>query len=256
MELSTAVLEPPEKRTITVIQSPARPVADEDSAGVTAPADSAMPSDSAEVADSAEDQDSAGVDEPAVVDDLAGDADPAQEEDSAGVADSADREDSAAADSAGGADPVGQGTPARTTPARSQTPDQQGQDSTMISEDGSVIFPSLPRRINQANLLDFISMMTLMQRRMDTVMPVPDTQNRPTVETPRTRDSQTPPRRSRTPVRRHRGMDESSWMSPGLQEFHKIQVSYQKIFIIRVFDQGWITSELLSSSRHGREHQG
>ena len=64
-------VEPPEKRTITVIQSPPRPVVDDDSAGVTGPADSA------EVADSAEDQDLAGVDEPAVADDSADDADPA-----------------------------------------------------------------------------------------------------------------------------------------------------------------------------------
>ena len=79
VELSPAVLEPPEKRTITVIQSPPRPAGDDDSAGVMGPADSA------EVAELAEDQDSPGVDEPAVVEDSAGDADPAQEEDSAGV---------------------------------------------------------------------------------------------------------------------------------------------------------------------------
>ena len=61
-------------------------------------------------------------------------------------------------------------------------------------------------------------MMTLMQRRMDTVMPVPDNQDRPPVEgrvvdrspsTSRTRDSQAPARRSRTPVRRCRDIDES-----------------------------------------------
>ena len=40
-------------------------------------------------------------------------------------------------------------------------------------------------------------------------MPVPDTQTRPAVETPRPGDAQTPPRRSRTPVRHSRGMDES-----------------------------------------------
>ena len=59
----------------------------------------------------------------------------------------------------------------------------------MILEDGSLFFPSLPRRINQASLLDFMFMMTLMQRRMDTVMPVPDTQNRTTVENRRFPDS-------------------------------------------------------------------
>ena len=170
--------------------------------------DSARPSNSAVVADPAEDEDSADVAEPAEDDDWAGEADPAEDDDSAGDADPVEREDSAAADSAGGAGPAGQGTPAGTTPARSQTPDQQGQDSVMMSEDGSVIFPSLPRRINQASLLDFMSMMTLMQRRMDTVMPVPDNQDRPTVMTYRTGNSQTPARRSRTPVRRCRDMDE------------------------------------------------
>ena len=100
--------------------------------------------------------------------------------------------------------PAGQGAP-----AGSQMPDQQGQVSVMLSEDVSVIFLTLPRWINQASLLDFMSMMTLMQRHMDTVMPVPHNQDRPTVETPRIRDSQTPTGRSKTPVRRCREMDES-----------------------------------------------
>ena len=72
----------------------------------------------------------------------------------------------------------------------------------------SLLLPSLPRQINQTSLLDFMSMMALMQCRMDTVMPVPDTQSRPVVDTPRSRDDQTPPRRSRTPVRLSKGMDE------------------------------------------------
>ena len=144
-----------------------------------------VPADSARQSDSAEDEDSARVDEPT------GDADSAEEEDSAVV------------------DSTGQGAPARMTPARSQTPAQQGQNSVMLSEYGSVIFPSLPRWINQASLLDFMSMMTLMQRGMDIVMPVPDNQDRPTVETSRTRDSQTLAKRSRTPVRRSKEMDES-----------------------------------------------
>ena len=110
-------------------------------------------------------------------------------------------------------DSAGQKAPAVTTPARSQTPSQQGRDSEFASEDGSLIFPSLPRRINQASLLDFMSMMTLMQRCMDTVMPGPENQDRPTVErrvvdkstsTSRTAESQAPARRSRTPVRRCR----------------------------------------------------
>ena len=205
MELTTVVPKPPEKRTITVIQSPARPAADDDSAGVTGLAGVTGP---------AEDEDSVGVTGPAGVtspadEDSAGVAQPTEDDDSAGDADPAEREDSPAAHSAGGASPAGQGTPAGTTPARSQTPDQQGQDSVMLSEDGSMFFPSVPRRINQTSLLAFMSMMTLMQRRMDTVMPVPDNQDRPTVETPRTRESQTMARRSRTPVRRCRSSTRS-----------------------------------------------
>ena len=141
------------------------------------------------------------------MDDLAGDANSAEEEDWAGDVDpAADCEDSAGADSAGGLGgcPAGQDAP-----AGSQMLDQQGQVSVMLSEDVSVIFSTLPRWINQASLLDFMSMMTLMQRHMDTVMPVPDNQDRPTIETPGIRDSQTPTRRSKTPVRRCREMDES-----------------------------------------------
>ena len=80
----------------------------------------------------------------------------------------------------------------------------------------------LPRIINQATSLDFISMWTLMQRRMDRGM-APDAQSRPVDQTPMTtldhspprrsetpdRRSRTPDRRPRTPVRRARGMDES-----------------------------------------------
>ena len=116
VELTTAIPDPPEKRTITVISSPARPSADDDSAGVTGPEDSARPSDSAE------DEDWARVDKSAVVDDSAGDANSAEEKDSA-VADPTEHEDSAGT--------AGQGAPARMTAARSQTPDQQGQDSVV-----------------------------------------------------------------------------------------------------------------------------
>ena len=169
MELSTAVPEAHEKRTITVIQSPPRPAPDEDSAGVTGPAETAdSDEDSSRPADPADDDGLVVGAEPAGEDDSAVDAVLAEEEDSAGVADQADHEDSAPADSAGGTDPAGQQTPAETTPARAQTPDQTGQDSMMF-EDGSLIFPSFPRHINQASLLDFMSLMTLMQRRMDTV---------------------------------------------------------------------------------------
>ena len=69
------------------------------------------------------------------------------------------------------------------------------------------MFLSLPRNINQATLVDFMSMWTLMQRRMDSGMAAPDTQSRPVDQTPSTRQDQTPPRRSRTPVRHSRTPD-------------------------------------------------
>ena len=170
------------------------------SAGVTGPTDSAEVQDSAGH-ESAGDHDSAAVDEPEIVDDSAGVANPAQEHDLAGV-DSAQPQDSAVDDSARGDGPVAQGSPAGTTPAA-------GQDTSIVSDGSHLLFPSLPRNIIQANLLDFMSMMTLMQQRMHLGMPVPVTQSRLVDQTPTTRDDQTPPRRSRTPVRRSRGMDES-----------------------------------------------
>ena len=63
VQLSPAVPQKTEKRTITVIPSPPRPAHTDDSAGVTGPADSAALADSAGVtgpADSAEANDSAG----------------------------------------------------------------------------------------------------------------------------------------------------------------------------------------------------
>ena len=72
VELSTAVPEAHEKRTITVIQSPPRPAPDDDSAGVMGPA---------ETADS--DEDSSRPADPADDDDLVGGAEPAGEDDSA-----------------------------------------------------------------------------------------------------------------------------------------------------------------------------
>ena len=120
-------------------------------------------------------------------DDSAGVADPAHEEDSTGVADSADRQDLAVEDSARVDGPVAQGTPAGTTPAAAFTPDRQGQDTTMVSDASSLIFLSLSRQINQTALLDFMSIMTLMQRRMDMGIPVPDTQSRPIAQTPTSR---------------------------------------------------------------------
>ena len=210
VQLSPVTPQATEKRTITVIPSLPRPAGLDGSAGVTGRTDSATLADSAGVTgptDSAEAQDSAGdesagdhdlavADEPEIVDDSAGVADPAQEQEQAG-ADSAQPQDSAVDDSAKGDGPVAQGTPAGTTPAA-------GQDTSMVSDVSRLLFPSLPRNINQATLLDFMSMMTLMQWRMDSGMPVPVTQSRPVDQTPTTRDDQTPPRRSRTPVRRSR----------------------------------------------------
>ena len=215
IDLTTTVPDQPERRTIIVIQSPARPASEDDSKGVTGPAEAA---DLATGEDSARLADSAVVADPAEEDDSAVVADPAEDDDSAGGADPAERDDSAAADSARGAGPAGQSAPAVMTPTRSQTPVQQGRDPEFSSEDGSVIFPSLPRLINQTSLLDFLSMMTLMQRRMDTVMPAPENPDRPPVErrvvhrspsSSRTGELQAPARRSRTPVRRCRDFDES-----------------------------------------------
>ena len=116
--------------------------------------------------------------------------------------------------------PVAHGTPAGNTPAA-------GQDSSMLSDVSSLLFPSLPRAINQTTLIDFMSMWTLMQYRMDPGIAVPYAQARPTAQStiPMPKDdyipprrSKTPPRtpdrrprmpvrRSRTPVRRTRGLD-------------------------------------------------
>ena len=239
VQLSPVSPQQTEKRTITVIPSPPRPAQTDDSACVTGPADSAALADSAGVTgptDSAEAQDSAGyksagdlgseVEEPEIVYDSTAVADLAQDQDPAG-ADSARPQNSAGDDSAHPQDSAGddsarcdgsaaQGTPAGTTPV-------PRQDTSMVSDVSSLMFPSLPRNINQVTLVNFMSMWTLMQRRMDSGMAAPDTQSRPIDQTPSTRQDQTPPRRSgtpvrcsrtpdrrpRTPVRRARGMDES-----------------------------------------------
>ena len=211
VQMSPVVPQAPEKRTFTVIPSPPRPAgmedsADEESAGV---------------------HDSAAGDEPEVVDDSAGVADPAQEEDSAGVADSADRQDLAVDDSARGVGSVVQVTPAGTTLAAAFTPDRQGQDNTMVSDASSLISSSLPRQINHTVLLDCLSMMTLMQRRMDMAMPVPDTQSRPIAQTPTSRDDQTSPRKSGTPVRRSRTpVRRSRGMNNRVQRLHSFPISH------------------------------
>ena len=269
VQMSPIVPQAPEKRTFTVIPSPPRPARMDDSAGVTGPTNLAKLADSAGVtgpADSADDQDSADDesawvhdsavgDEPEVVDDSAGVADPAPEEDSAGVADAADQQDSAVDDSARGDRPVFQGTPAGTTLAAAFTPDRQRQDTTMVSDASSLISPSLLRQINHTVLLDCLSMMTLMQRRMDMAMPVPDTQSRPVAQTPTSRDDQplprrsgtpvrrsrTPVRRSRTPVRHSRRMDES-------RDCTRFWFPIRTSFLFRIFIQGCFTSRFLGSS--------
>ena len=114
------------------------------------------------------------------------------------------------------------GTPAGNTPAA-------GHNSSLLSDFSGTIFPSLPKAINQNQLVDFMSMWTLMQHRMDLGITAPDAQVRPVAQTPTSmprdddtpsRKSKTPPRmpdrqprtpvrRSRTPVRRARVTDDS-----------------------------------------------
>ena len=204
IDMTTTVPDQPERRTITVIQSPPGPASEDDWAGSTGPA---------EVADSAQDDGSARPVDSSVV------ADPAGGDDSAGVADPAAVGGQArTADSARIADPAGQNVPAVVTPAGSQTPAQQPQDQEPSSEEGCGIFPLLPRRINQANPLDFMSIMTVMQRHMDNVTSGPENPDRPPVErrfidislsTYRTGESQAPVRRSRAPVRRCKDFDDT-----------------------------------------------
>ena len=163
-----------EKRTITVIPLPPRPAQTDDSTGVTGPADSAALADLAGVTgpmDSTEAQDSAGyesagdlsleVEEPEIVYDSVAVAHPAQDQDPAGADsarpqdsagdDSAHPQDSAGDDSARGDGSAAQGTPAGTTPV-------VRQDTSMVSDVSSLMFPSLLRNINQATLVDLMSM--------------------------------------------------------------------------------------------------
>ena len=175
---------------------------------MTGPADSAALADLAGVtgpADSAEADDSAGyesagglgseVDEPEIVYDSAIVADSAQHQDPAGVDSaspqnpagndlalprrdsagdgSAQPQDSARDDSASSDGPAAQGTPAGTAPV-------DIHDTSIVSDVSSLMFPSMPRSINQETLLDFMSMWTLMQRRIDKGM-VPAARSRPVV---------------------------------------------------------------------------
>ena len=90
--------------------------------------------------------------------------------------------------------PAAHGTPAGNTPLG-------GKDASIVTGVSSPLFPSMPTSINQATLIDFMSMWTL-QRWMDQGVVVPDAQARPaaqaTVPVPR---DDTPPKRSDTPSR-------------------------------------------------------
>ena len=124
-----------ERRTITVIQSPVEPISS---------------------------------DEPAMLANPSSSPDPARSEDSAMAADPASFANSAkSADPAKVADPARGADPARAAnPASSDTPAHQSTDQAPATEDSiSLFFPSLPKYISQSSLLDFMSMMALMQKR-------------------------------------------------------------------------------------------
>ena len=262
VQLSPAVAQSPERRTIMVIPSPARPEQVEESAAeVDDPARVMGPTEAVDgpASDGPADDDPASegpADDGPAYDGSAGDgsargpvmvmddeldimdepeevADPASQQsardgpaldddDPAGVAGPAHHQNPAVDGPAVVDGPVAHGTPAGNTPAA-------GQDSSMLSVVSSLLFPSLPRAINQTTLIDFMSMWTLMQRRMDPGMAVPYAQARPTAQStiPTPRDDDTPPRRSktsprtpdrqprmpvkrsRTPVRKTRGLDDT-----------------------------------------------
>ena len=102
-----------------------------------------------------------------------------------------------------------------------------GPDASVLTGTSSPFFPAIPTSINQATLIDFMSMWTLLQRRMDQGMvpdtsaspavpssvPAPrhdsssrrsDTQSRTPERRPRTPETRTPQRYPRTPGRRVR----------------------------------------------------
>ena len=230
VQLSPAIAQSPERRTIMVIPSPNWPEHIEESAVVTGPAEvddpaggtgptdidgpaDDDPASDSPADDSPADNGSAGDgsargpvmvtdDEPEIVDDPEEVADPAHSQESAGDGPAHDDDDPAgvagpahlqnpAVDGPAVVDgPVAHGTPAGNMPAA-------GQDVS------SLLFPSLPRAINQTTLIDFMSMWTLMQRRMYLGMAVPYAQARPAAQStvPTPRDDDTPPRRSKTPPR-------------------------------------------------------
>ena len=286
--MSPSVPQKTEERTITVIPSPPRPAHPDNSAGATGPADSAALADSAASADLAgvtgpadlaEVDDSAGyesagglgseVDEPEIVYDSATVADSAQHPEPAGV-DSAgpqnpgDNDSTLPQDSAGDDSAQTQNLP-RDDSTRDDGPAAQGipagnapvdrQDASIVSDVSSLIFPSMPRRINQEMLLDFMSMWPFMHRRMNEPT-APDAQSRPVVQTPTTTHDQSPPRRpetpfrcsrtpdrrSRTPVRRARDLDETRDSTRSRSPVRRSSSS--------VLHQGWFSSHFLCSSEH------
>ena len=89
---------------------------------------------------------------------------------------------------------VGHGTPAATAPGG-------GPDISMLTGTRSPLFPSIPKTINLATLVDFMSLWTLLQRRMDQPS-VPETSTSPAVQSsvPAPRHDSTN-RRSATPAR-------------------------------------------------------
>ena len=114
-----------------------------------------------------------------------------------------------------------------------------GPDASVLTGTSSPFFPAIPTSINQATLIDFMSMLTLLQRQMDQGMvpdtsaspavpssvPAPrhdsssrrsDTQSRTPERRPRTPEPRTPQRyprmpvrKVRTPVRQARGYSDS-----------------------------------------------
>ena len=157
--------------------------------------------------------------------------DPASLADSARSADPAKFADSArSADSARVANQAGTAIPAAVpNPAGSDTPAHQSMDQGPATDvSSSLIFPSLPRHISQSRLLDFMSMMTLMQRHFGegtpavtpettagpaTNSPIPMHRRSPArLPSPDTRDNDTtrsPVRSSRSPTRRYWDFEDS-----------------------------------------------
>ena len=217
VQLSPVIPQAPEKRTITVIPSPPRPAGMDNSAGVTGPTDSAKLPNSAGVtgpADSPDDQDSAD-DESAGVSRLGSGwralgcgrlgrcCRPRQMKKTRQVWPTQQIDRTRQLTTQQGVTGLLSRVPQQGL-LWLQLSHQTGKDKTLpCSRMPAVWFPR-PFKDRSTALLEFISMMTLMQRRMDITMTVPYTQSMPVAQTPTSRDYQTPPRRSRTPVRRSR----------------------------------------------------